>query len=124
MPRARVIGSCKGSVKKPNAVASHFCRSFPRMLKRCRNSAIQHDQHVRILGLGSAAATRWTPPSGLSTMLAIGPENFHSLLAGFHEMDEHFRTAPLERKPAGADGTLVDLVQRLLRLADGCGSPL
>jgi glucose-6-phosphate isomerase len=31
---------------------------------------------------------------GLSTMLAIGPENFRSLLAGFHEMDEHFRTAP------------------------------
>ncbi len=31
---------------------------------------------------------------GLSTMLAIGPENFRSLLAGFHTMDEHFRTAP------------------------------
>lgn len=31
---------------------------------------------------------------GLSTMLAIGPENFRALLAGFHEMDEHFRTAP------------------------------
>ena len=34
---------------------------------------------------------------GLSTMLAIGPEHFRSLLAGFHEMDEHFRTAPFER---------------------------
>ena len=34
---------------------------------------------------------------GLSTMLAIGPENFRDLLAGFHEMDEHFRTAPVER---------------------------
>jgi len=34
---------------------------------------------------------------GLSTMLAIGPENFRALLAGFHEMDEHFRTAPFER---------------------------
>jgi len=31
---------------------------------------------------------------GLSTMIAIGPENFRSMLAGFHEMDEHFRTAP------------------------------
>jgi glucose-6-phosphate isomerase len=31
---------------------------------------------------------------GLSTMLAIGPENFRAMLAGFHEMDEHFRTAP------------------------------
>jgi glucose-6-phosphate isomerase len=31
---------------------------------------------------------------GLSTMLAVGPENFRALLAGFHAMDEHFRTAP------------------------------
>ena len=31
---------------------------------------------------------------GLSTMLAIGPENFRALLAGFHAMDEHFRSAP------------------------------
>jgi glucose-6-phosphate isomerase len=34
---------------------------------------------------------------GLSTMLAIGPENFHAMLRGFHEMDEHFRNAPFER---------------------------
>ena len=34
---------------------------------------------------------------GLSTMLAIGPENFRDMLAGFHAMDEHFRTAPFAR---------------------------
>ncbi len=34
---------------------------------------------------------------GLSTMLAIGPGNFRSLLGGFHRMDEHFRAAPFER---------------------------
>src|SRR2546429_9303294 len=34
---------------------------------------------------------------GLSTMLAGGPENFRALLNGFHQMDEHFRTAPFER---------------------------
>src|SRR5436190_5793872 len=34
---------------------------------------------------------------GLSTMLAIGPDNFRAMLVGFHEMDEHFRTAPFER---------------------------
>jgi len=34
---------------------------------------------------------------GLSTMLAIGPDHFHALLDGFHQMDEHFRTAPFER---------------------------
>ena len=34
---------------------------------------------------------------GLSTMVAIGPENFRAMLAGFHAMDVHFRTAPLEQ---------------------------
>jgi len=34
---------------------------------------------------------------GLSTMLAIGPEQFRAMLDGFHQMDEHFRTAPFER---------------------------
>jgi glucose-6-phosphate isomerase len=34
---------------------------------------------------------------GLSTMLAIGPENFRAMLDGFHQMDEHFRSAPFER---------------------------
>jgi glucose-6-phosphate isomerase len=33
---------------------------------------------------------------GLSTMLAVGPENFRAMLDGFHQMDEHFRTAPFE----------------------------
>jgi glucose-6-phosphate isomerase len=38
---------------------------------------------------------------GLSTMLAIGPDNFRAMLAGFHAMDEHFRTAPFaENLPA------------------------
>src|SRR5437660_2607650 len=35
---------------------------------------------------------------GLSTMLAVGPENFRALLDGFHQMDEHFRSAPFEHK--------------------------
>jgi glucose-6-phosphate isomerase len=34
---------------------------------------------------------------GLSTMIAIGPDNFRAMLAGAHEIDEHFRTAPFER---------------------------
>jgi glucose-6-phosphate isomerase len=34
---------------------------------------------------------------GLSTMLAVGPENFREMLAGFHAVDEHFRTAPFEK---------------------------
>jgi glucose-6-phosphate isomerase len=43
---------------------------------------------------------------GLSTMLAIGPEHFHTLLAGFHEMDEHFRTAPFARNLPALMGLL------------------
>jgi glucose-6-phosphate isomerase len=34
---------------------------------------------------------------GLSTMIAIGPDNFRAMLDGFHQMDEHFRTAPFEQ---------------------------
>src|SRR5436309_8331018 len=34
---------------------------------------------------------------GLSLMVAIGPDNFRAMLGGFHAMDEHFRTAPLEK---------------------------
>src|SRR5476651_257700 len=34
---------------------------------------------------------------GLSTMIAIGPENFRAMLAGFHAMDQHFRSAPFEQ---------------------------
>ena len=34
---------------------------------------------------------------GLSTMVAIGPDNFRAMLGGLHQMDEHFRTAPFER---------------------------
>ena len=33
-------------------------------------------------------------PIGLSTMIAVGPDNFRAMLAGFHAMDEHFLTAP------------------------------
>ena len=55
---------------------------------------------------------------GLSTMVAIGPEHFAELLAGFHEMDEHFRTAPLAAQPAGADGPAGRVVRGLLRRPD------
>ena len=44
---------------------------------------------------------------GLSTMIAIGPERFREMLAGFHAMDEHFRTAPFERNLPVLMGLLV-----------------
>ncbi len=43
---------------------------------------------------------------GLSTMLAIGPEHFYEMLAGFHEMDEHFRNTPIERNLPALMGLL------------------
>jgi glucose-6-phosphate isomerase len=43
---------------------------------------------------------------GLSTMVAIGPEHFSDMLAGFHEMDEHFRTTPLARNLPALMGLL------------------
>ncbi len=43
---------------------------------------------------------------GLSTMLAIGPQQFQEMLAGFHEMDEHFRTAPFEKNLPALHGLL------------------
>jgi glucose-6-phosphate isomerase len=44
---------------------------------------------------------------GLSTMIAIGPDRFAELLAGFHEMDQHFRAAPLEQNLPALMGLLV-----------------
>src|SRR6202161_850531 len=44
---------------------------------------------------------------GLSTMIAIGPDRFREMLAGFHAMDEHFRTAPFERNLPVLMGLLV-----------------
>src|SRR5439155_9633831 len=43
---------------------------------------------------------------GLSTMLAIGPERFGAMLAGFHDMDEHFLQAPIERNLPALMGLL------------------
>ena len=43
---------------------------------------------------------------GLSTMIAVGPENFREMLAGFHAMDEHFRTAPLDHNLPALMGLL------------------
>jgi glucose-6-phosphate isomerase len=43
---------------------------------------------------------------GLSTMIALGPEHFAEMLAGFHAMDEHFRSAPLERNLPAIMGLL------------------
>jgi glucose-6-phosphate isomerase len=52
-----------------------------------------------MFGFGDWVGGRYSMDSaiGLSTMVAIGPERFRELLAGFHDMDEHFRSAPFEQ---------------------------
>ena len=54
---------------------------------------------VNMFGFWDWVGGRYSMDSaiGLSTMLAIGADNFRAMLDGFHEMDEHFRTAPFER---------------------------
>jgi glucose-6-phosphate isomerase len=54
---------------------------------------------VNMFGFWDWVGGRYSMDSsiGLSTMIAIGPDNFRSMLGGFHQMDEHFRTAPFER---------------------------
>jgi glucose-6-phosphate isomerase len=47
-----------------------------------------------------------TSAIGLSTMIAVGPDNFRSMLHGFHQIDEHFRSAPLERNLPALMGLL------------------
>ena len=54
---------------------------------------------VNMFGFWDWVGGRYSMDSaiGLSTMIAIGPENYRSMLVGFHMMDEHFRTAPFDR---------------------------
>ena len=54
---------------------------------------------VNMFGFWDWVGGRYSMDSaiGLSTMVAVGPDNFRSLLDGFHQVDEHFRTAPFER---------------------------
>jgi glucose-6-phosphate isomerase len=82
-----------GTLGSEDAVAKHFV------------AVSTNEQKVAAFGIDTAnmfgfwdwVGGRYSMDSaiGLSTMIAIGPDNFDELLAGFHAMDEHFRTAPL-----------------------------
>jgi glucose-6-phosphate isomerase len=78
-----------------NAVAKHFVAVSTNAEKV---SAFGIDT-ANMFGFWDWVGGRYSMDSaiGLSTMLATGPENFHAMLDGFHEMDEHFRTAPFEK---------------------------
>ncbi len=61
---------------------------------------------------------------GLSTMLAVGPDHFRALLDGFHQMDEHFRTAPFDRNLPVLMGLLTVWYNNFFGAADRGGPPL
>jgi len=87
--------SLKGLGGNPKAVAKHFVAVSTNAEKV---SAFGIDTE-NMFGFWDWVGGRYSMDSaiGLSTMLAIGPDNFRSMLKGFHEMDEHFRTAPFEK---------------------------
>ena len=77
------------------AIASHFV-AVSTNAEKVAGFGINTDN---MFGFWDWVGGRYSMDSaiGLSTMVAIGPTNFRDMLAGFHEMDEHFRTAPFER---------------------------
>jgi len=85
----------QGLGEDPKAIARHFV-AISTNAEKVAEFGIDT---ANMFGFWDWVGGRYSMDSaiGLSTMLAIGPENFRSMLAGFHEMDEHFRTAPFER---------------------------
>jgi glucose-6-phosphate isomerase len=90
--REWLLGSMGG---EPNAVAKHFVA----VSTNAKEVAKFGIDTANMFGFWDWVGGRYSMDSaiGLSTMVAIGPDNFLAMLGGFHEMDEHFRTAPFER---------------------------
>src|SRR5882762_5087960 len=90
--RAWLLEAFAGDVK---AVAKHFVAVSTNADEVARFGI----DTANMFGFWDWVGGRYSMDSaiGLSTMLAIGPENFRAMLDGFHQMDEHFRTAPFER---------------------------
>jgi glucose-6-phosphate isomerase len=86
--RARLGGDVK-------AVAKHFAA----VSTNARKVSEFGIDTANMFGFWDWVGGRYSMDSaiGLSTMLAVGPENFRAMLGGFHQMDEHFRTAPFDR---------------------------
>jgi glucose-6-phosphate isomerase len=82
-----------GELGSEDAVARHFV-AVSTNAERVQEFGIDT---ANMFGFWDWVGGRYSMDSaiGLSTMIAIGPERFHEMLAGFHEMDEHFRTTPL-----------------------------
>jgi glucose-6-phosphate isomerase len=83
------------TLKHPAAVAKHFV-AVSTNAEEVTKFGIDT---ANMFGFWDWVGGRYSMDSaiGLSTMIAVGPEQFHAMLDGFHQMDEHFRTAPFER---------------------------
>src|SRR5437868_9383786 len=86
---------CLGALKDEKAVARHFVAVSTNAAEVAKFGI----DTANMFGFWDWVGGRYSMDSaiGLSTMVAIGPDHFRALLDGFHQMDEHFRTAPLER---------------------------
>jgi len=80
------------ALKDEEAIAKHFV-AVSTSAEKVREFGIDTDN---MFGFWEWVGGRYSMDAavGLSTMLAIGPAGFHEMLAGFHEVDEHFRSAP------------------------------
>ncbi|MGA8696179.1 MAG: glucose-6-phosphate isomerase [Xanthobacteraceae bacterium] len=90
--RAWLLAGLKGD---DSAIAKHFVAVSTNAQEVARFGI----DTANMFGFWDWVGGRYSMDSaiGLSTMLAIGPDNFRAMLDGFHEMDEHFRSAPFER---------------------------
>ncbi|MGO9702950.1 MAG: glucose-6-phosphate isomerase [Xanthobacteraceae bacterium] len=90
--REWLLGSVGG---EPNAIAKHFVA----VSTNAKEVAKFGIDTANMFGFWDWVGGRYSMDSaiGLSTMVAVGPDNFLAMLRGFHEMDEHFRTAPFDR---------------------------
>ena len=84
-----------GQLGDENAVARHFV-AVSTNAEGIRQFGIAPEN---MFGFWDWVGGRYSMDSaiGLSTMIAVGPAHFRAMLAGFHAMDEHFRSAPIER---------------------------
>ena len=91
-------------LRDPAAVAKHFVA----VSTAAREVAAFGIDTANMFGFWDWVGGRYSMDSaiGLSTMIAIGPERFHALLGGFRHMDDHFRTAPLDRNMPALMGLL------------------
>src|SRR3989441_8916904 len=83
------------ALRDPKAVAKHFVAVSTNAAEVAKFGI----DTANMFGFWDWVGGRYSMDSaiGLSTMLAVGPDHFRAMLAGFHAMDEHFRTAPFER---------------------------